>query len=322
MVASLKTVSDEVRTPKTRWRNWLTANWKTVRKNGPLLLFLAPLVIIIFAILIYPILKAAMMSFQHYYLLRPHPDGHPFVGLKNYRDLVNSPDFISSVQITLIYIVGTVLARYVLGLGAALLLNRQFPGRAIVRVIIILPWAIPVVVACLVWILMFDNQFGIINYLLERFAFISNPIVFLGDVKWALPSAMLVNIWKGFPWAVIMLLAGLQGIPETMYEAALVDGANSWQRFRYITLPLLRPVSAIVFLLLVVWTVKDFAILYVLTGGGPSDATQLLTVFVYKLAFKFFRMGQAAAGGMILLLFSLLFTVIYLKVSKGEEATW
>ena len=216
----------------------------------------------------------------------------------------------------------TVAARYVLGLIAALLLNEDFKGRGLFRVLIIIPWAIPVVVACLVWILMFDYQYGIINHILETIGFLSSPIAYLGDVRAALPAAMVVNIWKGFPWVAIMLLAGLQTIPVGLYEAAVLDGASAWKKFRHVTLPMLRPVSAVVFLLLVVWTVKDFAILYVLTGGGPANSTELLTVYVYKSAFKFFRMGEAAAGGVVLLLISLFFTIIYLKVSRGDEASW
>ena len=293
-----------------------------LRRNGFLLLFLTPLVVTVTLFLVYPVIKAGVMSFQHWHLTRHHPDGHPFVGLANFRAVFQSPGFWSSLRITAEYIVVTVAARYVLGLIAALLLNEDFKGRGLFRVLIIIPWAIPVVVACLVWVLMFDYQYGIINHILETIGFLSSPIAYLGDVRAALPAAMVVNIWKGFPWVAIMLLAGLQTIPVGLYEAAVLDGASAWKKFRHVTLPMLRPVSAVVFLLLVVWTVKDFAILYVLTGGGPANSTELLTVYVYKSAFKFFRMGEAAAGGVVLLLISLFFTIIYLKVSRGDEASW
>ena len=169
---------------------------------------------------------------------------------------------------------------------------------------------------------MFDPQYGIVNYTLQMLHIISAPLPWLTTTKFALPAALLVNIWKGTPWAAIMLLAGLQSIPPVLYEAAIMDGANVWNKFRYVTLPLLKPVSLTVFLLLMIWTVKDFAIVYVLTGGGPAHATEVMTIYVYRKAFEGLRMGEAAAGGMILLLLSLVFTILYLKALGGEETAY
>lgn len=281
--------------------------------------FVLPLVMIVFVFLIYPIVKAALMSVQYWYLPKPSPEGNYFVGLENYKYVLTSKYFHNSLKTTTLYIVITVIVRFILGLGTALLLDVNFKGRALARALVIIPWAIPEVVACLIWVLMYDKDFGIVNYILTNIGILESNLAYLMNPKITLPAAMVVNIWKGFPFVAIMLLAGLQSIPGELYEAATVDGANAWQRFRKITLPALKPVSVIVFLLLVVWTIKDFGIIYLLARGGPSRATEILTVFTYQQAFKFFDFGRASASGMIMLIFSMIFTFFYLKMLKGGE---
>jgi multiple sugar transport system permease protein len=288
--------------------------------NGIAYVLAAPMAIMIIVVIIIPIIRVVYMSFFDYYLARPN--NHPFIGLQNYTKLFMDKTFFVSVRVTLIYIFVTVILRYVLGLGIALLLHEKFPGRGLARSIMIIPWAVPEVVACLIFIQMFDYQYGIINYWLSQLGIIHEPLKWLADLRLALPSAMLVNIWKGTPWAAIMLLAGLQSIPESLYEAAKIDGANAWQRFRNVTLPLLKPISLAVFLLLVIWTIKDFAIVYVLNKGGPARATEVLTIFLYHKGFEGLRMGVASAAGVILLVVSMLFTIIYLKAMEGDESVW
>lgn len=283
-------------------------------------LFLAPLLLIILVFLIVPIAKAAVMSFQYYYIAKPSPDGNYFVGLKNYQAVLTDDYFYNSVKVTLIYIVVTVLGRYVIGFITALLLNTRFLGRGLARALIIIPWAVPEVVACLVWILMYDRDYGIINFLLNNAGILSQNIAYLQDVSIALPAATVVNIWKGFPFVAVMLLAGMQSVSSDMYEAADIDGATWLQKVRYITIPSIKSVSTIVFLLLIIWTIKDYAIAYVLTKGGPSRATELLTIYVQQMGFKYFDFGKAAASGMLMLLVSLVFTYFYFKVvNRGEE---
>lgn len=291
--------------------------WK--KKMEPYV-FLVPLLLIIFAFLIIPIIKAAIMSFQYYYIAKPSSAGNYFVGLQNYQEVLKDEYFFNSVKVTLIYIVVTVLGRYVLGFVMALLLNTKFLGRGLARALIIIPWAVPEVVACLVWILMYDRDYGIINFLLNNAGILSSNIAYLQDVSIALPAAMVVNIWKGFPFVAIMLLAGMQSVSSDLYEAAEIDGATSFQKIRYITIPSIKSVSTIVFLLLIIWTIKDYAIAYVLTKGGPSRATELLTIYVQQTGFKYFDFGKAAAAGMLMLLVSLLFTFFYFKVvNRGED---
>lgn len=291
-------------------------NWK--RKMEPYA-FLVPLVLILFLFLVIPLVKAAIMSFQYYYVTKPSPNGHYFVGLENYGKVLQDEYFFNSVKVTLIYIVVTVAGRYIIGFITALLLNTKFLGRGLARALIIIPWAVPEVVACLVWILMYDKDYGIINFLLNNAGILSHNIAYLQDVSVALPAAMVVNIWKGFPYVAIMLLAGMQSVSTDLYEAADIDGATTFQKIRYITIPAIRSVSTTVFLLLIIWTIKDYAIAYVLTKGGPSRATELLTIYIQQTGFKYFDFGKASAAGMLMLLVALAFTFFYFKVLNKEE---
>lgn len=297
---------------------WLKEK-KHFKKNGIAYLFIAPLALTVALVLLYPIFKAALMSFQYWKVAKPVAGGHPFVGFDNYATALQSGYFLKSLGITFVYIIVTVLLRFILGLGTAVLLNVPFKGRGLVRALVIIPWAVPEVVTCLVFILMYDYQFGVINDILLKMNLLTNPIAFLGESSTALGAAMFVNVWKGFPFASIMLLAGLQSISKDLYEAASIDGASKWRQFRSVTFPMLKPVSVIVFLLLIIWTIKDFGIVYVLTGGGPSRVTEILTIFIYRAGFKSFDFGLAAAAGMILLLISVVFTVLYMKATKAGE---
>ncbi len=283
------------------------------------ILFIGPLVLILLVFLAIPIIKAATMSFQYWYIAKPSPNGNYFNGFDNYIKVLNDKYFFNSVKITLIYIVVTVGARFIIGFLAALMLNHAFKGRGIARSLLIIPWAVPEVVACLIWILMYDRDYGIINYLLNNLHIISGNVGYLMDTKVALSAAMVVNIWKGFPFVAVMLLAGMQSISKDLFEAADIDGANAIQKVRHVTIPSIKPVSMIVFLLLIIWTIKDYAIAYVLAKGGPSRATEILTIYIQQNAFKYFDFGKASAAGIILLVVSLLFTFAYFKVLKGGD---
>ncbi len=281
--------------------------------------FVLPLVIILAAFLAYPIIKAAVMSVQYWRMMKPSANGHYFVGFDNYAKVFKDEFFWNSAWVTLQYMVVTIAARFLLGFITALALNTRFKGCGLARALVIIPWAVPEVVACLVWILMYDKDYGIINSVLSGAGIISGNIGWLLDSKFALPAAMAVNIWKGFPFVAIMLLAGMQGIDQEMYEAATVDGATPFQKLRYITLPSLKPVSMVVFLLLIIWTMKDYAIAYLLAKGGPARSTEILTIFVQQTAFKYFDFGKASAVGMLMLIASCIFTSFYFRtIEKGE----
>ncbi|MFC4598722.1 carbohydrate ABC transporter permease [Cohnella hongkongensis] len=306
--------------PASRRKSFWRSEFHRLKRNRAAYLFIAPLALVVGLILLYPIVKAALMSFQYWKVAKPIEEGHPYIGFDNYAAVFQSGYFLQSLGITFVYILVTVVLRFILGIGTAVLLNTPFKGRGLVRALVIIPWAVPEVVTCLVFILMFDYQYGVINDLLLRMSILSNPVAFLGDPDTALWAAMFVNVWKGFPFAAIMLLAGLQSISKDLYEAASIDGASPWRQFLSVTMPQLKPVSVIVFLLLVIWTIKDFGIVYVLTGGGPSRVTEILTIFIYRAGFKSFDFGLASAAGMFLLILSVAFTVLYMKATKAGES--
>ncbi len=285
---------------------------KKIRKKSLPYILVLPMVLMMSIVIIYPIFKTIGMSFFENYLARPGIN--PFVGIKHYVNLFRDKYFINSISITIRYIVITVLLRFVIGLIAALLLNEDVKGVGIARSIIIIPWAMPVVVVCLLFVQMFDFQYGIINYMLSTIGIIKEPVKWLSDKNLALPVAMFVNVWKGWPWVAIMLLAGLQGIQREYYEAAQIDGAGFFKQFRHVTLPMLKPVSMTVFILLMVWTIKDFDIVYILNKGGPAHATEHITIFIYQKAFEALRMGEASAAGVLMLMVTMFFTIVYFKL--------
>ncbi len=275
-----------------------------------------PLMLVMVLLLLYPIIQITIMSFQSWYLLRPQKNG-VFIGWNNFNKLFQDKYFWSSVRKTAVYMLVTIPVRYILGFVTAILLNRDYRGRAIYRAMVIIPWAVPEVVTCLIWMLMYQKDYGIINKILLDLGWISSGVGWISDTNVAMTSAIIVNIWKGFPFVALMLLAGMQSIPEDVYEAAKMDGASSFKIVTNIVIPLLRPVSAVVFMLLVVWTIRDYGIVYVLTGGGPSRATEVLTIYMYKKAFSDFNYGIAAASGFIMMIVAFVFVYFYMKAQKN-----
>jgi multiple sugar transport system permease protein len=281
---------------------------------------LLPSLLALGVVILYPISQALVLSVHEGNLLKGGalPD-RPFVGLRNYATALSLPEFWRSLWVSLVYAVAAVIGSYVIGLGMALLLTTAFRGRAFARVLAIAPWAMPPVVTSIVWLWMFDPQFGVINYILQQIGIISGNLSWLSDPVLALPSVIAVTVWKHVPLAMIVLLAGLQSIPRDLYEAARIDGANWWGEFRHITLPGLRPVSAVIVLMLSLWTFKEFTYVYVLTGGGPGRATETLVLQVYDQAFRNLDFGLASATGVLVMLMCFAFAAIYLPVVYGRE---
>lgn len=288
-----------------------------LKKNLEMYSFIMPLVAVMLVFLGYPILQTINISFHDWNLSQNNP-ARDFLGVKNYADVIRDEYFLNTIVVTIKYIIVTVLGRFLLGLVTALLMQRRFKGIRLFRVCVVIPWAVPEVIAAFIWVLMYNRDVGIFNGILRSLGIISKNIPFLQSVTHALPAAMLVNIWKGFPFVAIMLYAGLQSIPTELYEAARVDGSNYWQEVRKITMPMLKPVSSIVFLLLITWTMRDFGIAYILAEGGPVHATEIATIFIYTKAFKYYNIGQAAAASCMMLAVCGIFTVFYLR-RVGEE---
>jgi len=220
-----------------------------------------------------------------------------FVGLENFQELIHDDLFINAFKIGLIWSVSVTAIQFVLGLCLALLLTQNLHGRWLARSLALVPWAMPPVVVGIMWKLIYQPQAGVLNELLRRGNLPGENIDWLSSFSWALPAVIVVGVWAGMPQTTIALLAGLQAIPDDMHEAAAVDGATAWQRFRTITWPQLRPVIVAITTLDFIWNFNSFGLVYVLTEGGPAGKTELPMLFAYNQAFKYGEFGYAAALG-------------------------
>ncbi|MDC0738312.1 sugar ABC transporter permease [Cognatishimia sp. SS12] len=264
-------------------------------------LLVAPALILMALIIVYPIVMSVDISFQDVKIARIGVDRKPWT-FENYEWLFTSAKFYQSLWVTikLLLVVGG--AALAIGFATALLVNQKFKGRALARLLVALPWAVPEVVAVVIWAWMLDSSFGVLNWVLLSSGIVSKPIAFASDPVAAFASICFVMIWKGYPFICIMLLAGLQSIPEEQYQAASVDGANVFQRFLHVTIPNMLPVLGVAFIMTALWVFRDFAIIFVLTEGGPIGSTTSLAIMTFEESFKFFRMGQGSAVGVITLI--------------------
>jgi multiple sugar transport system permease protein len=239
-----------------------------------------------------------------------------FVGLQNFEQIWSDSIFHVAVWNTCVYTAVATVFKLALGLWLALLLNRHFKGKAFTRAFILLPFIIPTVLSTLAWKWMFDPTFSVINWLLFRLGLIQGRINWLGDPNLALISVIIVNIWRGVPFYAISLLAGLQTISPELHEAAAIDGARAWQRFWHVTWPLLLPVTLVIVLFSVIQTFADFQLVYVLTGGGPANATQLFATYAYQLGIGTGLLSKGAAISLAVfpvLLLVVIFQLLYIR---------
>jgi ABC-type sugar transport system permease subunit len=278
---------------KTRVGTWQFLERQTVL--GPLLVL--PLLLVVIGLLAYPVASALLISLQDKVIGQPGR----FIGLENYRALLfEDVRFRQVVGNSVLFTLVSVAAKLVVGMGMALILNQQFPFRGFFRGWLLLPWVTPIFVCALTARWMFDGSAGVINYVLQRLGIIELPIAWLGMGATAMAAVIITNIWRGFPFFGVTLLAAMQSIPGELYEAAEIDGANAWQRFWHITLPSLRTVLVIVTLLSTIWTFNDFTIVWMLTGGGPAFATHIFATYAYHVGFIGSRLGYAVAVSMVI----------------------
>lgn len=244
----------------------------------------------------------------------------PFVGLANFAWVFGSDLFYRALLNTFVWVIGSVSLDMILGLVIALLLNKTFVGRGVARAIMLAPYLIPTVVAVLIWKYMFHDIVGVLNFLLIKVGILDQPMLWLNSRSMAMVSVILVGAWKFFPFVVLGLLGILQSIPQEQYEAARIDGASGWQQFWYITLPNIMPVILLTAMLRTIWTFHKFDIIYLLTGGGPVDATTTLPVLVYQKAFVDFEIGNASAIAIVTgLILGVLLIVYFLLIKRAEE---
>ena len=271
-------------------------------------LLLAPAILVLAILIVYPIISAIDVSFYRTKYLIPRPED--FAGLSNFARLLGNSKFINSVWVTTLYVVFFASTTLVLGMAFAILLNERFPGRGLVRALITVPWATPMIASILIWAWMFDYQYGVLNFALRRLG-LGKPILWLSDPNWALPAIVVVDVWRIFPFAVIVILTALQAVDPTLYEAAKIDGAGPVTSFRHVTLPSIRGTLGVLILLLIIWSLRRFETAWILTQGGPSGRTDLLVVNIYREAFRFHRPGYAAAMAVICLSISVVIAAIY-----------
>lgn len=280
-------------------------------------LLLAPALLVIGGVILYPLGYSLYLSLTNANLLRFA--SAEYIGLENYQRYLTRPAFWHSLWITVLYTLGTVAISFVMGLVTALMLNVDFRGRDIARGLIAVPWATPWLVVTLVWYVMFNPQMGPINEFLKLFGVVETGVPWLYQRSTALLAIIIVTAWRLFPAATLLILAGLQSISKELYDAAKVDGAGRWQQFRFITMPNLRAVNMVVVVLMTIWTFKLFTIAFTLTGGGPGDATNVLSVYTYQEAFMSNRLGRASALATLSVLISLGLVAVYFWLLNREE---
>ncbi len=278
---------------------------------------LAPALILVTVILGIPVIAGIVTSLQRIRINRPQSNS-AFVGLDNYHRMLTSPDFWHSLSVSTLYTLGAVTLTFTLGFGAALLVNRSSWFNTGARVLMLLPWATPLVAGALTWGIMFDTDSGIINQFVRWLPGDNQSIPWLVESGTAIWAVILVDAWHTFPLTMVLLLAGLQGVPRELYESAEVDGATKWQQFRFVTLPILAPISGLTLLLLAVWAFRRFDVVYLLTRGGPGDATRTLIMQTFDRAFRYYDLSYSATLGVATLTISALLAALYLRSIRRQ----
>ncbi|WP_329320851.1 carbohydrate ABC transporter permease [Streptomyces sp. NBC_01262] len=281
--------------------------------------FIAPLTAYLGAFYVYPLYRNLDLSLRHYTVRSFVDNDAPFSGWDNFSQVLNDPAFGPALRNTMVFTLVSILFQYTAGLALAVFFNRSFPLSGTLRALFLIPWLLPLIVSASTWSWMFNSESGVINYFLH--------VIGVGPVNWltspdqALTSVIIANIWIGIPFNLVILYSGLQNIPTELYEAAALDGANRWQQFRRITFPLLRPVSAITVLLGLIYTLKVFDLIWIMTKGGPGDASSTLSTWSYRLGFGSLlpQFGPGAAVGNLLILIALVFGLLYIRVQRRQE---
>lgn len=281
---------------------------------------MVPAALVMFGVVIYPFLYNVVLSFSNM-SLRHFRDWH-LTGLKQYAQVFSDKIFYSVFFKTLVWTFVNIFFHVTIGVALAVILNRKLFGKAAIRTLLILPWAIPQVIVALTWRSMFNYEYGAVNLLIAHYLRMS-PVEWLGKPLEAFGACIITNIWLGFPFMMTIALGGLQSIPRELYEAADIDGASGWQKFWTVTVPLLRPVMIPAITLGIIWTFNNVNIIWLVSNGGePSDQTHILVSYVYKAAFNLYRYGYAAALSMVIFAILLAFSLFFLKRTRASEAAY
>jgi multiple sugar transport system permease protein len=282
--------------------------WKT--ESGLAFFFLLPACVFLLLFMFYPIVYVILMSF---FKVNKLGDLVSFSGLANFRFMFDRPEFWQIIVRSCVWTALAVAVKTGIGLVIALLLNVDFRGRKVARGLVIIPWASSVPISAMIWQWTYNNDFGLLNHTLRTLRIFGEPPIWLAEPRPAFFANLWVDIWCGIPFMALVFLAGLQAIPQELYEAAEVDGATPLAKFRFVTLPLLSNVLTVATLLSILWTFNDFNVIYVLTGGGPGTSTDILITYIYKYAFQYLRFGPAAAMAVITFVILLTVSILYAR---------
>jgi multiple sugar transport system permease protein len=281
------------------------------------LLFIVPSLVFVSVFTLYPILESFRLSFYRMILTLPWL-GQKMVGWENYVDLWTDPVAWQALRTTLIFVAVTVPSELLLGLGMALVMNEAFRGRGVLRAIVLIPWAIPTVVSSQMWRFIFNDRYGLFNFVLFG-GDTARYFAPLADPRFAMLAIMAAEIWKTAPFAALIILAGLQTISDEVYEAASIDGATAWQKFRHVTLPLLWPALLLALLFRTIDALRVFDLVFVMTQGGPADATNVLQFYGYKKTFAEGMIGYGSTIAVTVFMISLILALAYLRALKSER---
>jgi ABC-type sugar transport system permease subunit len=279
--------------------------------------FVLPSFIFVGVFTLYPIFESFRLSFYRMILTLPWL-GQKMVGWENYLDLWTDPVAIQALRTTLIFVAVTIPLELLVGLGMALVMNEVFHGRGLLRAVVLIPWAVPTVVSSQMWRFIFNDRYGLVNFVLFG-GDASRYLAPLADPHLALAAIMIAEVWKTAPFAGLILLAGLQAIPDDLYDAASIDGATSWQKFRHVTLPLIRPALLLALLFRTIDGLRVFDLVFVMTQGGPADATNVLSFYGYKKIFAEGMVGYGSAVAVTVFLLSLILSLTYLRILRSTR---
>lgn len=282
------------------------------------LLLIVPGLVLLALIVVYPVVYNVANSFTNLNLSFPVTS---WVGLENYVRVIADPAFYAAIGRTLVWTVASVAGQLLLGFIAALALQSLRSGQTAFRVGLIIPWAFPSIVLAFSWKFMLDPMYGVVNDVLMRIGLISEPIAFLGNANTAMPSLIAMNIWFGFPFMMVALLAGLQSIPTEQYESARVDGAGFWGELLHVTIPGLRGLIGSLVVLRTIWVFNNFDFVYLTSGGGPIDATQTLPLYAFQIGWTSFNVGRMGAVSVVTLIILAAITAIYLRLFRTRETS-
>jgi multiple sugar transport system permease protein len=286
---------------------------REMRREWTAYLYLSPGLIIFAIFSIFAVGFSFYVSFHHWDILNPEK---PYVGLQNYKNLAHDPKFRQAVINTIYYAGVSVPLTMAAGLGLAVLLNQKLRALGFFRALYYLPVITPVIAAAIVWKWVFQGDYGLLNYYLQKGHITHHSLLWLNDPNLAMPAVIFMSIWQGAGFAMVIYLAGLQAIPEELYEAAKVDGAGAWRRFRSITLPLLAPTTLFVGVILTIFALQVFPQIFVMTQGGPIGRTTTILYYLWLTGFKYFDMGKAAAMGYLLFALIFIFALIQMRIYR------